>query len=313
MKRKIALLLLSLVLILGLSAPAFAAADPVPETTMEDRKLHGQLSDDLQTIQVGNLTYVRADVSRLTGYFGGGFDIVLDLTDEQKETIKSAYVDTHKIGVALEVTFTYHDNSRLTAYYIDQSRQDAYTQLLTTDDIIVELRYPDYNRVKMSAEAARGQEEILFIDQIYRANTFEVLAADSDGLEVYRGELLMIGKQYYYFDFDENGTTDIYENERCHAWLITDEELVSRLDAALEEYYEDGLGVLEDQDFSEKISRLFLIFLFVALPGIAFVVFLILAIRAKTPVYRKLLWNLCAWSALVLILVGTVVLVVQLH
>ncbi len=311
MKKRIVLLLLALAMLAILSVPALAVKDPV-EIAVSEEALTVTLSDDLQQAQADGETYVRFNDKRLSGYYKWG-DYEVLLTEDQKQTIESAEVQAHNYTKALSVTLFYKDGAKLSVSYIREDILEAYQGLLTTDDCVVHFHYPEENTVKLPLGVARGEEEILFRDDLYNGSRFDVSALGESGLEVDRGSLLIKGEEYYYADYDELGTTDLYSQERFKVWHITDEALCAELDKAMEAYYGSDLGWLEDQEFSEQVSKVFLIILFMVIPGAALILFFVLAIRAKTPVYKKLFWNLCAWSALVLIVAVTVVLVVQLN
>lgn len=320
MKRRIALLLLVLSLLTAFAVPALALAEN--ETTeqtssvqvdpLQDLSTTLYLTDDLMTVYRQGQTYVRFNAALLNSYFeyGTGNDSVI-LTESQKKTIKNAYFGVHSSDSALRVELEYFDGVTMQIYYIRQDLTQTYQTLLQTDDCIVDFKYYlDDTILDLPLDAARGTEEVLF--DIYDYKTFEVTAEDGV-FEVRRGCLLIDGDQYYYVDYNEVGTDELYRLERFRAWHITDEALCAQIDKVMEEYYGSDLGWLESEDFSEQVSKALLIFLFVVIPGAVLILFLILAIRAKTPVYKKLFWNLCIWSALVLVVAATVILIVQLN
>lgn len=312
MKKRIVLLLLAVLMLVVLTVPALATEDPI-ETTAAEEEIIVTLSEDLQQAQVNGVTYVRFNSSYLTNWMSD-ITVEAELSETQKQSIKQAYVQTYESPV-IRVEIDYLDGAELTVKYIREDMKARYEELLTTDSCEISFIYydDDPNNVLFSLERARGKEEILFRKDIYYYSTFRVVAKDESGLTVSRGMLLKDGDVYYYVDYAELGSTDIYEQERTKAWQITDEALIADIEKGLDEYYGEDWGVLEDQDFSEQVSKVFLIILFMVIPGAMLILFFVLAIRAKTPVYKKLFWNLCAWSALVLIVAVTVVLVVQLN
>ena len=309
--KKIITLLLALAMLTALAVPVLAAKDPI-ETTATEEEITVTLSEDLQLAQVYGVTYVRFNSSYLTNWMSD-ITVEAELSEAQKQSIKQAYVQTYDAPV-IRVEIDYLDGAELTVRYIREDLLARYEELLTTDSCEISFIYYDgeYN-VLFPLERARGKEEILFHEDIYDYNAFRVVAKDESGLTVSRGMLLKDGDVYYYVDYAELGSTDIYDLERFKAWQITDNALIAAIEKGLDEYYGEDWGVLEDPEVSEQVSKVFLIILFMVIPGAALILFLVLAIRAKTPVYKKLFWNLCAWSALVLVVAVTVVLVVQLN
>lgn len=312
MKRFI-LLLLSLVLILSVSVPVLAAADPAE--TEADLTTSVYLSEDLMTATRQDMTYVRFNADHLisqtlTSWGTGTGNDSLVFSETQKQTIKSGDIDVYSGEVAIRVTLEYYDGVTMTVNYIREDLYEQYQQLLTTDQVTVDFRNPDNNKVDITLDKETMQKEILFQEDIYYVNSYDIIV-ETEEMSVSRGQLLVLDDSYYYFDEEENGTY-LYGAERYTAWLITDEATCAKFDAALEEYH-SGLGVLEDDDFSEAVSKVFLIAMFVVLPAIVLILFLVLAIIAKTPVYKKLFWNLCAWSGVLLIFVGILAAVVEFY
>ena len=319
MKRRIALLLLVLSLLTAFAVPALAYAEPETVVESSEENQTATVSEDLQQVHFADTTYVRCNISRLEGAFSDFPDTTVLLSDTQKQTIEdvglTVYLyeeNTAGAPVAIKVSIYYKDGSVLNIGCLREDLMQTYQTLLETDDCMVDFSYYlDGKQINFPLDAARGTEEILF--DIYNYRTFDVIAKDDEPLAVQRGRLLIDNGEYYYVDYNEVGTDNFYTLERFKAWHITDEALCARLDQTMDEYYNSDFGFMENEEFSDDVSGVFLIFLFVALPGACFVLFLILAIRAKTPAYRKLFWNLCAWSAMVLIVAGTLFLVVKLN
>lgn len=311
--KKIILLLLSLVLILSVSVPVLAAADPAEAET--DLTTSVYLSEDLMTATRQGMPYVRFNADQLnsnslTSWGTGTGNDSLVLSETQKQTIKSGDIDVYNGDVAIRVTLEYYDGATLTVTYIREALYEQYQQLLETDEVTVDFRYPDNNKVDFTLDKEAMQKEILFREDIYSVNSYDIVV-ETEEMSVSRGQLLELDGSYYYYNAEEDGTY-LYLSERITAWLITDEAACAKFDAALDEYH-SGLGTLEDDDFSEAVSKVFLIAMFVVLPAIVLILFLVLAIIAKTPVYKKLFWNLCAWSGVLLIFVGILAAVVEFY
>lgn len=311
MKRIIAILLLS-VLLICLSVPAFAtqeentAVDP-----KEDQSITAYLSDDLMSVNIQDKTYVRFNASALTSdgdYFwdSGTDNDSLVIPESQKQSIEYADFSVYNTDVALRVYLDYTDGVHMEICYIRQDLYEQYQQMLTSDAVTVEFHWPEDNSVDLKLDYQTMEKTILFTEDLYDTGGYFQVIAQSSELRVSRGLLLTKGDDYYYFDYEENGTDYVNHSSEAIVWQITDPATCTALDEAMDAYYESDLGFFENDDFSLALSKVFLIIVFVVFPAIVLVLFLILAIRAKTPVYKKLFWNLCAWSGVLLIFVGMV-------
>ena len=296
MKRKILVLFVLLSLLLSLAISASAV-----ESTLVP-------SEDLQTVVLDGETYVTANTVLLEGdYFSE--NVTCTLTPEQEETydeislfcwernssvIKVAY--RHKNGMVMEMPYIHED---LLVHYQALLEQEEYT---------VKFLYPYDNDAIVEKALLCGEQTTLYYDDLRGANNFVVYAEGQEHLRIHRGWLVAGKEAYYYVDRLENELSSdeqIYNLPKVTAWKVTDTDLCARFDEALDRYYDDGLGMLENPEVTDRVSVVFLIILFGFLPFAVLVTFTVFAIVTKKRVYRiqYIIVGSCALLVLVTVLV----------
>lgn len=233
-----------------------------------------------------------------------GVGIYIELTNQQKQEIKTVKLKTNKDRTLIEATFTYFDDAQMTVMYLKDAYLDEYNKVVTgqTETLTIEFVYPSYNNVEAQRQQLVGEMTTFTNSRLVDLeDDYDVVAKNSDGsMSVVVGKLLVIADEYYYLNYKEAGfgEDDWYSgsigeiaNKPLHK--ITDTQLIAAIDGAMEEYYNDDYGVLYDDDVTESISIGFFVFVFAVVPLAILVFFLIKAIRGKG-IYKKLYFAVVA-------------------
>ncbi len=284
MKKKILSLIIAVLLIVPCLALNVSAA-----TTPEISILNNG-----QNLEYQGNNYVRFDASMVE------FEVEDSIEDVDYNIIgadiKSADYDLSPNNAIIRAYFTYNDGSMLTATFInDNFYYSEYQRMITNPDkFTVDFYYPDDNTVTANSEAFFGEATSLYGDDLWYSNQMDVtVKAEDNSFYINKGCLFIVDDTYYYYDYEKAGITDPYSFNayEIEGWIevykITDPDLCAQLDAAYSEYNDDFIGLL-GSDFTESFAIVLLVLVFAVIPLAAMIVFLILAIRAKTPSYKKL-------------------------
>lgn len=233
-----------------------------------------------------------------------GVGIYIQLTNQQKQEIKTVKLKTNKDRTLIEATFTYFDDAQMTVMYLKDAYLDEYNKVVTgqTETLTIEFVYPSYNNVEAQRQQLVGEMTTFTNSRLVDLeDDYDVVARNSDGsMSVVVGKLLVIADEYYYLNYKEAGfgeddwySGSIGEIANKPLNKITDTQLIAAIDGAMEEYYNDDYGVLYDDDVTESISIGFFVFVFAVVPLAILVFFLIKAIRGKD-IYKKLYFAVVA-------------------
>lgn len=233
-----------------------------------------------------------------------GVGIYIQLTNQQKQEIKTVKLKTNKDRTLIEATFTYFDDAQMTVMYLKDAYLDEYNKVVTgqTETLTIEFVYPSYNNVEAQRQQLVGEMTTFTNSRLVDLeDDYDVVAKNSDGsMSVVVGKLLVIADEYYYLNYKEAGfgeddwySGSIGEIANKPLNKITDTQLIAAIDGAMEEYYNDDYGVLYDDDVTESISIGFFVFVFAVVPLAILVFFLIKAIRGKG-IYKKLYFAVVA-------------------
>ena len=233
-----------------------------------------------------------------------GVGIYIQLTNQQKQEIKTVKLKTNKDRTLIEATFTYFDDAQMTVMYLKDAYLEEYNKVVTgqTETLTIEFVYPSYNNVEAQRQQLVGEMTTFTNSRLVDLeDDYDVVARNSDGsMSVVVGKLLVIADEYYYLNYKEAGfgeddwySGSIGEIANKPLNKITDTQLIAAIDGAMEEYYNDDYGVLYDDDVTESISIGFFVFVFAVVPLAILVFFLIKAIRGKG-IYKKLYFAVVA-------------------
>lgn len=291
-------------------------------------------SEDYQKLYVDGESFSRFDATTLSADFGytvlveyeynsdyyTGHSAYVKLTDKQKENIEDILIETNLAKNMYRIELHYKDGSILTVYFLKDTDFAEYNKFLNgeVEQYEIDIGYPDGNVVFAEKSALFGEKVTLTKSELVNWwDFFSVFAKNSDGsLVMCTGDLILIDNDFYYIDYKECGVEgSLYYDELDESEItelvvhkITDEKLYADLQSAMELYYQDDYGVLYDDDASNTISTVFLIFIFAVVPAVILVIFLVKAIRSKG-VYKKIYGTvtaLCVAELVVFIIVAVI-------
>ncbi len=226
-----------------------------------------------------------------------GTSIYIELSNQQKQEIKTVKLKSNKQRTIVEATLVYFDEVEMKIVYLKDDYLGEYNKIVNgkTDTLTVNFTYPNNNKVVAQKNQLIGETTTFTRNQLSSWNNeFDVIAENSDGsISVVAGKVLLIDDEYYYLNFSETGLDeeDVYHNIGKFAnkpvHRITDTALIEEFNKALADYYNDDYGVLYDDNATESISIVFFVFVFAVIPFAILVFFLIKAIKGKG-IYKKL-------------------------
>lgn len=233
-----------------------------------------------------------------------GTSIYIEFTNQQKQEIKTVSLKSNKDRTLVEATLTYFDDAEMTIVYLKDAYLDEYNKVVSgqTETLTIDFMYPYSNSVEAQNNQLIGEMTTFTNSRLVDLeDDYDVIAKNSDGsMSVVVGKLLIIDDEYYYLNFREAGfdEDDWYSGSigkiaNKPLQKITDEALITEIDNAMVEYYEDDYGVLYDDNATESISIVFFIFVFAVVPLAILVFFLIKAIKGKG-IYKKMYFTVVA-------------------
>lgn len=232
-----------------------------------------------------------------------GTSIYIELSNQQKQEIKTVKLKSNKERTLVEATLVYFDEVEMTIVYLKDDYLGEYNKVVNgeTDTLTVDFSYPYENKVVAQRNQLLGETMSFTRNQLSGFNnSFDVTAQNSDAsMSVIAGKILLVDKEYYYLNFTEAGLTEKdfdynlgkFADKPIHK--ITDTALIEEFNNAMVEYYEDDYGVLYDDDATESISIGFFVFVFAFIPLVILVFFLIKGITGKG-IYKKLYFAVVA-------------------
>ena len=310
--KKILSLIISFILIFSCFAVTVFAEDTIEDFDVFNSKMPiGTFSDRYENFYADGKRYTRINATVVEMdldyywiveeeynsdyYLGTG--IYIELTNQQKQEIKTVKLKSNKERTLVEATLTYFDEVEMTIVYLKDDYLGEYNKVVNgeTDTLTVDFSYPYENKVVAQKNQLLGETMTFTRNQLSGFNnSFDVTAQNSDAsMSVIAGKVLLIDKEYYYLNFTEAGLTEKdfdynlgkFADKPIHK--ITDTDLIAEFDNAMVKYYEDDYGVLYDDSATESISIGFFVFVFAFVPLAILVFFLIKAITGKG-IYKKL-------------------------
>ena len=253
------------------------------------------LSSDMQSIIYNDNVYSRIDASMLEIDTYVELDEEVIYGDQLEKTIRSVTLEANKYNNILRAKITYKDGSFFSAHFLHEDYLEEYEKIAKNHhtDYIIDFVWPENNTVTAPKIHLFGQQITLYNSILSKCDYYNVRVQNNDGsLVELKGVLLIFDDEYYYVDFEEAGIESKssfypskYSTLPAHKLLNT--TLLQDIRAAEDEYYKDDLGFLYDDNLTEVVSSIFLIFVFAIIPLAVLIIFLILSIRSKT-VYKKM-------------------------
>ena len=290
-------------------------------------------SEDYQKLYVDGEPFSRFNASTITADFGytvlveyeynsqyyTGNSAYVKLTDRQKENIADILIERNQYKNMYRIEIYFNDGSSLTVYFLQDTCFDEYNKIISgnVNEYIVDFSYPEDNTVIAQKTDLFGETVKLNRNDLADLyETYSVFVQSSDGSMVaYVGAVFNIGENFYYIDYKETGVDSEFLYDTPQGMLaelsvhrITDEALLEKLNSAQESYYSDDYGILYDDDATESISTVFLIFIFAVVPAVILVISLVKAIRGKG-IYKKIYGTvsaLCIAELIVFVIIAVI-------
>lgn len=332
--KKLLSIIFAFVLIFSCFAVTAFAEDMAIEddfNIFEEKQPTITFSEDYQKLYVDGEQFSRFDASTLSADFGytvlveyeynsdyyTGHSAFVKLTDNQKENIADILIETNLAKNMYRIEFYFNDGSSLTVYFLKDTYFDEYNNVISgnAEHYLIDFLYPDGNIVTTQKSALFG-EAVTFSrnDLLDLYDFYYVTAANSDGtISVSAGQLFSMNDEFYYMDYAENGFNEsdffISEVDECIVHKVTGEILLADLQEAEQRYYEDDYGYLYDDDATDSISAVFLIFIFAVVPAVILIISLIRTIRGKGT-YKKIygtITALCVAELIVFTIIAVII------
>lgn len=328
MKKRISILLITILLTLCLGVGAFA----------EQIKAEVSFNDDFTKMYFNGKTFSRVNASSLD--YDYVFEIVDDVVyDDGVYTDASSYpyygdegydvipnpahtnVDDFFVYSNAQQTLffadiTYKDGATLTCAFLREDYQAEYNKITSgqTETLTVDFFWPEENQVIVNASSLKTGSSSKI--NYYSSMEFEVYAEAKDkSFRAVVGLVYESNENFYYLDFEKSGITyddymygDYDMDEYITVTKIEDETTIQLLNEGLEKYYEDEMGFVYDDELSQSVSKVFFFITLIIFPLLICIASLVLLIKSKKPAYKKVFATICILSLLEIIAVVIVVL-----
>lgn len=302
--KKIIALFITLILLFSLTCFT-VSAKKVPDyaiTSDEEYADLGSLDDitfanDFKTLYCGENIYYSFQGETVTANSYYEIKNGVFYSPEQKEDIWDSSFTATKNGSIIEAHFEFKEGYSMDISYLNDKYREEYNKILGDEfeNYAIDFSSSSENFVETDKEKLEGEKTTLKnINELLYNNDYAVINKVTDGsFYVAKGQLLDYDGEYYYIDYSLNGIpqNDYFYaadyNKPIMAYRITDLELLQQISDAEEIYFGEDFGFFFDEEFTKKVSAVFLIIVFGMLPLGVFILFLILSLRAKRA-YKKL-------------------------
>ena len=312
------LLALILALFCISSVTAYATAPVVAETKIDQTAGISQdivytvaLEDELNGLFVNGEYYTLFNANNIETDGFDEFQYAISMSDELKERTQNVDLYMSMDLAVVSATYDFKDGTSLSAHYLKHSLVREFDRLVSENWEYgeIEFEYPYDNQLPINQEKLMGRQINLFTKEIGDKNyhEFSVFATtDKCELKAEKGRLITSEDKYYYIDYAKAGLGNIEffniaDYSEILAFEITDENLCDEIEECIDDFYDDDYGFLDDDNFTDSVSKVLLTIVFLILPLGVFVLFLILAIRSKG-YYKKLFRIIYISAVLVLIM-----------
>ena len=250
------------------------------------------LSDDLQTLTVGDRTYSQADLSSMDLYYEKG-PYEIQLSQNLQSQLKSAVVYSTGNSWVMSVDLYYQNGARMDLCFVEDSVLPELQQICQDDDVVcgIELWWENSPSVTATIAQFKDTPATLTQSEVWYSDYYNVIYEYRElDTWVYRGFICVYQNEYYYVDYQENSIynptkfspdegPDLYK-----AYKITDPELSEQIHNALES---ELSGTTE---LGQALSASFLSFVFAVIPTAILILSIILFIRSKG--YYRITWGI---------------------
>lgn len=319
--KKILSLIIAFILIFSCFAVTVCASDIWIDKDLElgygdayyDKQPVITFSEGFQKLYVDDEPFSRIDTSALSTDLSYVVNVSKSLTPWIKnnayidfdalpaENVKDIIIHTNRAQNMYLIEIQFNDGSSLIVTFLQDSYREEYNKVINGDayHYSINFFYPEENLVMTNKDALFGEKTVLTKDMLNDVYDFFYVDMSNKDMSISTtsGVVFIVNESYFYLDYKEADIQDadfllhpdysINDDTEIPIHKISDAILVADIKVALENYYEDDFGLFYDKKTSHIIATIFLILLFVVIPAIVFVIFLIKAIRSKG-IYKKL-------------------------
>ncbi len=252
------------------------------------------LSEDMKTLTYDGNEYVSFNTA---GFIDEAYHLGFATlkVEGNGEEIQKYDVFADGYSVIIRVEITYKDGSFYQTSFLRKSYLEMANAMVSGEDgeYVADFMYPDENVVKGERGDFTGEKVTLGEYELSWSDCYYLYVYSPDGkLRYERGKILSSDDDFYFVDYNEielprGEYFEPYMYDELAAWKITDPKVKDQLFNAQKAYYGDGLGVLEDQSFTDTFTAIFLTVIFGVIPFGVLVAAIVLMIRNKDK-YRKM-------------------------
>ncbi len=315
MKKILSILVISLLLLSCCMFVSTAGEIPFGETNMYI--CSGEpisFSENFTELYCDSKEYVRFNDNYI--FSNEEFEVIntITLSDTQKILVKEIYLSATPQGNIVWASIEYHDGAYLSVSFLAREYIDIYNDAMTEKwetANVSEYIYGEGTLFTVNRSQLFGKKTI--VKEAYYDNDIDFnvnIEPQNCDFSIQKGEILKFDESFYYLDYMESNINpdDSFDDmEMFEAYEIVDEKLISELEKFAEEYYDSGLGFMEDDSFLKSGSDAFTVIIFGILPFAVLVLFIILMFKAHG-VYKKLFAAISATALGELIIFGIVIL-----
>lgn len=290
MKKRILSLITAIFLIvpfftLSVSATSVPYIQTPPIFNLED----AILSSDYQTLTLKDATYVRFNASMTCWDTISYYD---DNSCDYLDNVSSISYEISKNNCFITASIYYNDGSCFTCHFINENLLNEHNKL-ENEKKTYTVEFSHDKRINLSAtdlSATSTQINISDID-FYYGYDVNVYSTEND-YYIEKGYLSLIDEKYYYFDYKLNNVDGIYysgeQTTILTAYEVTNADLISEFNEITGNGNLDIIDLIISGKLFSGIGTVLLCIIFALLPIIIFVIFFILSIKTKTPIYKRL-------------------------
>jgi hypothetical protein len=251
-------------------------------------------------------TYLRLDEIFLFEVSYSELDAEVELSAHQAELIDRVTLETNLHENIIYARIYYADGTITAAEYLAEEYYDFYLDVVEEDldYYYVDFEIPSGNIVEVDVTKNLGESITLTGYDIMDCTSYLVYSSSEDGLlNAITGAVIDFGFDYYYVNFNDmkvliRQSFDPTQQSALTMKEIVDKEVLEQVKSGIRTYnaYIDDYGYHDVYDYDYEyqaetaysvFSIIFLSIIFGLIPLAVFIVFLILAIRAKGT-YRKI-------------------------
>lgn len=307
MKKRIFSLIIAIILVVPcFTSNVLAASLPIEEFSVPFEAQDNDIiiSSDHQSLVYKDITYVRFDASVTE------WDIANTTTDNNCAYLSGVdYIDydiSEKDSI-ITANIYHSDDSYLRCSFIKETLLSEHNNMsASASKYVVNFDYPDYVKIPLTAAALSSEATSINNTAFYSLDEHSVnVYSQDESFYVQKGALVIFENEYYYVDYHQNRITKAnkyYKDlQSVIGYKVTDTELIAKFDEQTGNN-NDIIDLIFSGELFNVFGTLLLCIIFGLIPLAALVLFLILSIRAKTPIYKRLFLAIYITSAAELLL-----------